>query len=43
MRYLNTVEIIPEAYENLKLFCQDKKEDKDIFDEINSSKLNEYL
>jgi DNA topoisomerase-1 len=43
MRYINTVKINPVAYENLKLFCEGKKDKDQIFCEINSGKLNEYL
>lgn len=43
MRYLNTVKVDEQAYANLKLFCAKKEPSDDIFDLINSSRLNEYL
>eukprot|EP00479_Gromia_sphaerica_P012417 TRINITY_DN6546_c0_g1_i1.p1 TRINITY_DN6546_c0_g1~~TRINITY_DN6546_c0_g1_i1.p1 ORF type:complete len:261 (+),score=70.65 TRINITY_DN6546_c0_g1_i1:103-783(+) len=43
MRYLNTIEVIPEVYRNLKAFCQRKKAKGDIFDLLTPSGVNEYL
>ena len=43
MRYENTIVIENVAFENLKLFCDGKENKEQIFSEINSSKLNEYL
>lgn len=43
MRYFNTVEVIPEAYECFKKFIDGKKPDEDIFDRINTGRLNDYL
>ncbi len=43
VKYEKTIQMLPLAYENIKMFISDKKNEDDIFDEINSSKLNEYL
>ena len=43
MRYYKKIQIDPIAYENLKLFVKNKDNEKDVFDLINPTKLNEYL
>lgn len=43
IRYLNTVEVKPEVYKNLKIFQVGKGPDDDLFDKINASRLNDYL
>lgn len=43
MRYVKGVFVDCVAFENLKLFCEGKELKEQIFSEINSSKLNEYL
>ena len=43
MRYENTVSVDPHVYNNLKDFMKGKKEEEDLFDSINPSKLNEYF
>ena len=43
MRYLNTVKVEEQVYANLKLFTAKKEPTDDIFDLINSSRLNDYL
>ena len=43
MRYLNTVELDPQAYKNLKQFSEKKKSNEEIFDAISTSLLNEHL
>ncbi len=43
MRYLNTVQVTPLVYSNFKYFLENKEDKNNIFEEINSSKLNEYL
>lgn len=43
MRYLNTVKVEDQVFANLKLFVARKAPADNIFDLINSSKLNEYL
>jgi len=43
MRYFNTVQIIPEVYDNLEHFIRGKTPENDLFDLLNTSSLNEYL
>jgi DNA topoisomerase-1 len=43
IRYLNTVEVEPIVYQNLKKFVHAKNPDDELFDRINASKLNDYL
>lgn len=43
IRYFNTVKIDKQAYINIITFCKNKKKDEGVFDQINCSKLNEYL
>lgn len=43
MRYQNTVQIDPIAHANLAHFVRGKKPEQEVFDAINSSRLNEYL
>jgi len=43
IRYVKVVEIIPEVYNNLRLFSKDKKKTEDLFDNINTLLLNQYL
>jgi len=43
MRYFNTVQIIPEVYENLKGFISGKDKENELFDLITTTSLNEYL
>lgn len=43
MQYLNTMKVDEQAYANLKLFVAKKEPIEDIFDLINSARLNEYL
>jgi DNA topoisomerase-1 len=43
MRYLNTVTIDPQAHKNLDLFLKNKEPRKEVFDLIDSSRLNDYL
>lgn len=40
---LKTVKIMEVAWHNLRLFINDKQPGDDIFDQINPTKLNEYL
>ncbi|CRG97882.1 topoisomerase I, putative [Plasmodium gallinaceum] len=43
IRYFNTVKIDKQAYINIITFCKNKNKDEGVFDQINCSKLNEYL
>jgi len=43
MKYKNTVKVDEKVYQNLRKFVVGKKPDGDLFDLINSTKLNEYL
>ncbi|CAG9313607.1 unnamed protein product [Blepharisma stoltei] len=43
MRYFNTVQIVPEVYNNLKEFCKGKEKENDLFDLITAHTLNGYL
>eukprot|EP01054_Gregarina_sp_Poly1_P005409 Gregarina_sp_Poly_1__5408@NODE_285_length_10045_cov_61_806174_g246_i0_p1_GENE_NODE_285_length_10045_cov_61_806174_g246_i0NODE_285_length_10045_cov_61_806174_g246_i0_p1_ORF_typecomplete_len758_score145_58Topoisom_I/PF01028_20/1_5e78Topoisom_I/PF01028_20/4_6e03Topoisom_I_N/PF02919_15/4_2e74Topo_C_assoc/PF14370_6/9_6e03Topo_C_assoc/PF14370_6/1_4e24_NODE_285_length_10045_cov_61_806174_g246_i038716144 len=43
IRYLNTVELDPLAYKNIKQFCQLKSSEENIFDTTSTSSLNKYL
>lgn len=43
MRYNNTIAVNPLAYRNLQAFLESKNEETEIFDLINSAKLNDYL
>ena len=43
MRYFNTVEVLPEAYLCIERFMQDKEPKDEIFDRINTGRLNDYL
>ena len=43
MRYVNTVKVIPQVWENIKLFRKNKESDDDLFDKIDAQALNDYL
>lgn len=43
IRYENTVEVLPQVYQNLVKFSKGKGPDELIFDKINTGRLNEYL
>jgi DNA topoisomerase-1 len=43
MRYFNTVSIEELAYNNIKDFIKNKKNDSDLFDLINAGTLNDFL
>ena len=43
IRYHNEVEVEKRVYKNLKLFCENKKDEDDLFDRLNTSILNQYL
>lgn len=43
MQYLNTVAVEPTVYKHLKTFVNGKKPTDEIFDQVNSGKLNDYL
>ncbi|GAW81450.1 topoisomerase I [Plasmodium gonderi] len=43
IRYFNTVKLDKQAYINMIIFCKNKNKDEGVFDQINCSKLNEYL
>jgi len=43
IRYHNEVEVEKKVYKNLKLFCENKKDEDDLFDRLNTSILNQYL
>eukprot|EP00375_Theileria_parva_P002086 XP_764763.1 DNA topoisomerase I [Theileria parva strain Muguga] len=43
IRYFNTVTLNDVAYDNLAKFCHRKKASEEIFNKINTNKLNEYL
>ncbi|SBT36465.1 topoisomerase I, putative [Plasmodium ovale wallikeri] len=43
IRYFNTVKIDKQAYINMIIFCKNKSRDEGVFDQINCSKLNDYL
>lgn len=43
MRYFNTVEVIPEAYKCLERFLAKKEAKTEVFDKINTGRLNDYL
>jgi DNA topoisomerase-1 len=43
MRYFNTVKIDQKVYNNLLSFVKGKEQKDDLFDQINASKLNDYL
>lgn len=43
IRYFNTVLLNKQAYINMIIFCKNKHKDEGVFDQINCSKLNDYL
>jgi len=43
VRYVNTVEVTPQVYENLKEFTTNKTDDQLIFDKISTIDVNHYL
>ncbi|CAI7721031.1 topoisomerase I, putative [Plasmodium vivax] len=43
IRYFNTVKLDKQAYINMIIFCKKKHKDEGVFDQINCSKLNDYL
>lgn len=43
IRYHNEVPVDKRVYKNLKLFMEDKKDDDDLFDRLNTSLLNQHL
>ena len=43
MRYVNTVKVIPQVWENIKIFRKNKEADDDLFDKIDAQALNDYL
>ncbi|GAB66961.1 topoisomerase I [Plasmodium cynomolgi strain B] len=43
IRYFNTVMLDKQAYINMIIFCKNKHKDEGVFDQINCSKLNDYL
>ncbi|KAK6590563.1 DNA topoisomerase I [Cryptosporidium xiaoi] len=43
IRYFNTVVIDPAAFNNLMIFCRNKDKMENVFDQINTSSLNQYL
>merc|ERR1719361_3408745 len=43
MRYFQTVKVTERVYRNLQEFLKGKKDDQDIFEKIDSGKVNEYL
>src|SRR5205085_4016800 len=42
-RYVKQIKVVPEVYENLKLFLKDKNPDDDLFDKMNATDINKYL
>jgi len=43
IRYENTVEVLPQVYQNLVKFSNGKQPDDLLFDKINTGRLNDYL
>ena len=43
LRYQNSVVIEKKVFKNLKLFKENKKDNDDLFDRLNTSILNQYL
>ena len=43
IRYENTVEVLPQVFQNLVKFSKGKQADDLIFDKINTGRLNDYL
>lgn len=43
MRYENEVKVDPEVYHNLSTFKKGKQPEDDLFDQVNPSRLNDYL
>lgn len=43
IRYVNEVKVEPLVYKNLKEFIKDKKKDENLFDQLNTSQLNDRL
>ena len=43
IRYQNWVAVNKRVYKNLKIFVKDKEPGDDLFDRLNTSKMNEYL
>lgn len=43
IRYFNSVQVEKEVYENLRLFCRNKKPGEDIFHRLTVTGLNDYL
>ena len=42
-RYHNSVPVEKKVFQNLKLFVENKKQEDDLFDRLNTSLLNQYL
>ena len=42
-RYHNSVPVEKKVFKNLKLFVENKKQEDDLFDRLNTSLLNQYL
>ena len=42
-RYQNSVPVEKKVFKNLKLFIENKKSEDDLFDQLNTSLLNQYL
>ena len=43
MRYVNTVKVLPEVWNNIRLFRAGKSTDENLFDKIDAQALNDYL
>ena len=42
-RYQNSVPVEKKVFKNLKLFIENKKSEDDLFDQLNTTLLNQYL